>query len=322
MAEDEISAEASAKGGKLTAKGDGAARITNSVADLMSPFSEIGGAIGEHIRVWRDYSLAKTTARARELASQNGIDLKPVHPKALIPWAEGASREDDEAIQEKWARLLLNSMGDYNASSVWASNILGEIGSKEAALLEALGQKKALDEHMSNSEVSNHITEVSARTLYPMFSLSAEYELASVLENTIKILTQAKSGFLEKRDQIKSAIQRKNDDSRAGVLIRRLLVKRAKSYEVQVTTAMRKFEKADPSLDLEAERLLLESLVGDLNFCESSMHSSMDYLNSKGLTEACTTEWTKINAPDIEAIRLEGIRLTPLGYDFLSKLEI
>lgn len=133
---EKISAEAGIKGGKLEVTGKAASRLGHQLADLISPFSEVAGAAGDHINVWRQASLLRSLELAHKIAEAKGIAIKPVSPKFLIPWAEKASLEEDDQLAELWAVLLLSSMGDYDSTSNWVANVLSEIGPLEAKILK------------------------------------------------------------------------------------------------------------------------------------------------------------------------------------------
>lgn len=314
MAEDEISAEASAQGGKLTAKGDGAARITNSVADLISPFSEIGGAIGEHIRVWRDYSLARTTARARELASQNNIEIRPVHPKALIPWAEGASREDDEILQEKWANLLLNSMGDFDASSVWAANLLSELGPREAQLLDQLDHSDWFLEDVELDNVESAAVLLKSRATHSFFILKSKKNLSDVhLEMNEKAFFEG-AAFSESKSWINEYSSNVNSDMTLGVFLREFRVLRTKAYSKGIL----KLVDGD---DLPGSLVsIADQYIANFHLCGEEDYSASEYLESKGLVSSCVSEWFQCIHPNISKTCVEAIHLTPLAYKLLGKM--
>lgn len=138
MTNNKISAEANLKGGKLEITGSNAGRIASQIADLISPFSELAGATGDHVRIWRAKSLIKSLERAHQIAREHNITIDKVAPKFLASWVEKASLEDDDQLTERWANLLLSSVGQFDVISSLSSNILSEIGAMEARLMEHL----------------------------------------------------------------------------------------------------------------------------------------------------------------------------------------
>ena len=135
---DKISVEASGKGGKITIEGSGSGRLSAQLGDLISPFSETLGALGDHLKVWRESSLLAALSKAREKITEQQIAIEPVAPKTLTYWVEKASLEDNDALAEKWANLLISSMGDFDSTSIWSANVLSELGKPEAELMEEL----------------------------------------------------------------------------------------------------------------------------------------------------------------------------------------
>jgi hypothetical protein len=141
MTDDRISAEITPTGGSLEVKGDGAGRLTNQLADLLSIFSEPVGYLGDKFRVWRQVAVIRSLQRAQEIAQESGLALQPVSPKFLVNWVEKASLEDDDLLTDRWARLLLSGMGRSDHSHFWATNVLAELSPEEAKILDNLGNR-------------------------------------------------------------------------------------------------------------------------------------------------------------------------------------
>ena len=134
MTTDSVTAEIKPRSGKLSAERE---QLSSQLADLISPFSEVMGAAGDHMKIWRKSSVVEKLAVAHRKAVEREIDIRPVAPKTLVHWAEKASLENDVKLSEKWANLLLTSMGDeFEASSVWATDVLAQLGAPEAKVLD------------------------------------------------------------------------------------------------------------------------------------------------------------------------------------------
>ncbi|NGO50980.1 Abi-alpha family protein [Allomesorhizobium camelthorni] len=136
-AENSVSVKGDAGLVELRASGEGASRITNAIADLLSPFSEAGGVVGDHIRFFRQSSALRAIARAREIAVERGLELRPVPPKFLLQWVEKASLEDEseDNLTEQWAELLASASANYKSAHVAYADLLGQIDKKDAELL-------------------------------------------------------------------------------------------------------------------------------------------------------------------------------------------
>jgi hypothetical protein len=81
---------------------------------------EVGGWSADLIRRFRLKSALKTIALAQGWLREAGLDPKKVTLKVLVPWFEYGSLEDDpeeavnpdeaQAMRERWAALLANSV--------------------------------------------------------------------------------------------------------------------------------------------------------------------------------------------------------------------
>lgn len=148
--------EASPGGGKLIVGGPSANKIANQLSDLISPFSELAGALGDHLRIYRVESVKRHLERAKEIAASRSVDVPLVNPKNLIPWIENSSLENEEQseISEIWSRLLLSGSSDFDSELAALTESLKRIGSKEANLLKEIvinneNYPKSYFEHIS-----------------------------------------------------------------------------------------------------------------------------------------------------------------------------
>lgn len=101
---------------------------------------EYGLIFAESIRLRRFQKQIHTLKRANEMLEAAHIDPQSVPLKTLVPLLEGASLEEDESLQEKWAALLANAAsGRMNAAQLPSfSQILKEMSGLEAAMLDAI----------------------------------------------------------------------------------------------------------------------------------------------------------------------------------------
>ncbi len=101
---------------------------------------EWGSLLADSVRWRRFQKQVHTLKRANEMLQAAHIDPQPVLLKTLVPLLEGASLEEDESLQEKWAALLANAAsGRMNAAQMPSfSQILKEVSSVEAEMLDAI----------------------------------------------------------------------------------------------------------------------------------------------------------------------------------------
>jgi Abortive infection alpha len=95
---------------------------------------------GDWIQLWRWNNLTKIAEKVRKKCEELRLDPQLVAPKFIKEFFESASLEEDDAIQEMWANLLVNkSVGqDVNIHYL---NVLKSLEPKEGRLLNALFQQ-------------------------------------------------------------------------------------------------------------------------------------------------------------------------------------
>lgn len=133
-----IEVEASASGIKLGATGGGAARLSGALADVLSPFSESMGFLGDRMTDLRRAAAYRAAKKSAEMLAADGITSGNVPPKILLPWLEGASVEtesDGDTLKNAWAGLLARAVKSSDAVVVSYIEVLKKLGSKEAELL-------------------------------------------------------------------------------------------------------------------------------------------------------------------------------------------
>ncbi len=125
--------------------------IAAAVADLFSPLTEIAGAIGDQVRVYRELNLKRSLARAKKTAEEEGIELSPPPLKFLVPYMEQCSLEpdDDEELASMWTNLLVSSATKYESEHNLFLRILGEMTSNEAKALQYLVRSEAHEDYES-----------------------------------------------------------------------------------------------------------------------------------------------------------------------------
>jgi hypothetical protein len=116
-------------------------RDTVSVARrILGSLAEIGDLFSDKVRFLRFKSAVKTLNRAAAIAKEKGIEPKTIPIKFLVPFIEDCSLEDEESpFIEQWASLLASASKGFDPLDVAIKDVLKNISSKEAALIETLG---------------------------------------------------------------------------------------------------------------------------------------------------------------------------------------
>jgi hypothetical protein len=107
---------------------------------LIGPaIEETGLLLKDHATMWRFKNQVKMVVRAKEICEKHNIKPKTISLKLLTPLLEGASLEDDEYLQDKWANLLSNLVdSDQNIQNHVFPYILSQISRNEFKILETL----------------------------------------------------------------------------------------------------------------------------------------------------------------------------------------
>lgn len=143
MAEDDdlpvkvdVSLKAELKGEIPTEK---VGNAVDAILDTFSPFTQGMGLIGDHLRFHREKVIIRIGELAKKRADNEGLKIKPVPPKFMVPFIEKASCEDLEGeIINQWAFLLNKASTEYDSILLSFVDILSRIGSREVKLLSEI----------------------------------------------------------------------------------------------------------------------------------------------------------------------------------------
>jgi hypothetical protein len=101
---------------------------------IRGPAGEVMGMLEDHLKVVRLERRVRLSARVRNILTEKGMD-GPTRRIALnigLPLLENATLEEDDDLQEVWARLLVNS-GDAN-SGIEPRRAFGSVLAEMSAL--------------------------------------------------------------------------------------------------------------------------------------------------------------------------------------------
>jgi hypothetical protein len=128
---------------------------------ILGSLAEIGDLFSDKVRFLRFKSAVKTLNRAAEIAKEKGISPKAIPMKFLVPFIEDCSLEDEESpFIEQWASLLASASKGFDPLHVAIKDVLKNISSKEAALIEILGttiEPKLFEDKVSSYQIMDHI---------------------------------------------------------------------------------------------------------------------------------------------------------------------
>lgn len=117
---------------------EGTKEISNALVEIFSPVTNLLGTLGDRVRIYRQISLLRSLRRAKEIASEEGLELKEPPLKFLVPYLEDCSLEspDDEVLIDMWAKLLASSASHSRPEHNLFIRVLRELTASEAKLLE------------------------------------------------------------------------------------------------------------------------------------------------------------------------------------------
>lgn len=95
---------------------------------------------GDQVSYWRWRNLVRLAEKVRQLCAKKHLNPKQVAPKFLLNFFEGASNEDDENLQELWAKILAGEMEHPKSFSLRTLDTLKNMSTDEALLFQELSQ--------------------------------------------------------------------------------------------------------------------------------------------------------------------------------------
>jgi hypothetical protein len=110
-------------------------------------FKRIAGKLGDDVgelasalTTYRLRNLADRLRGAQELTEASGRPVQPIPPRLLVPLIEGASLEDDAALQARWEALIASAATARDAEDVspYFAEILSQLTPFAARVLATL----------------------------------------------------------------------------------------------------------------------------------------------------------------------------------------
>lgn len=143
---DEIieTAKATQEVAKATTKGlEVSEKIGGFVAKVLGePIETAAGILGDKLKFMRWERQNRLVDRVNEINHQRGIEGKeiPVPPKLAIPIIENASLEENDLLQDLWAKLISSAQSKESSSSVRSAfiDIIKQLEVIDVLLLSAM----------------------------------------------------------------------------------------------------------------------------------------------------------------------------------------
>jgi len=107
---------------------------------LVSPtIEEVGLLLSDHVKYFRFKNQVRILLKAKSYVEEKKVPLKTIPTKVLVPLLENASLEDDETLQDKWAKMLANMVdSEKNLQNKIFPYILSQLSIEEFEELKEL----------------------------------------------------------------------------------------------------------------------------------------------------------------------------------------
>lgn len=98
---------------------------------------EFGLMMSDNLKMRRFKNQLKNLNRAQEICAEQNISTKQISLKALFPYLEGVSLEEDSHLQEMWANLFVNYVdSEKNLTLAVYPEVLKQLSTNEAKILQ------------------------------------------------------------------------------------------------------------------------------------------------------------------------------------------
>jgi len=113
--------------------------VAGLLGQVFGPAGQAGEWLSDKIRFFRFQSALRTLKKAKKTAENEGIALKEIPIKFLVPFLENCSLEDEDSeLINQWANLLVSAGSEYQTNHPAFVDILSQIGPHEARLLKRI----------------------------------------------------------------------------------------------------------------------------------------------------------------------------------------
>lgn len=122
--------------GEIEASKEEAEGFLNGI--VPESIKELGGILTDTVKYWRFKNQVSIIKKAKNVLDENNLSKQNIPLKTLVPLLEGASLEEEESMQTRWANLLANAVSGAIEVTPSYVEILKELSPVEALLLDKL----------------------------------------------------------------------------------------------------------------------------------------------------------------------------------------
>jgi hypothetical protein len=146
-----------------------------------STIEEYGAILTDNIKIRRMENQIKNFYKVKQLVDKYNISIKSIDLKALFPYLNAVSLEEDDSLQEVWANLFVNYIdSSKNLLSTVFPDILSQLSSLDVEILRQMASNNGtlkLDDRYINpkawtSKMLVNIERLRLIELAPDFAMS------------------------------------------------------------------------------------------------------------------------------------------------------
>lgn len=174
---------------------------SNLLTRLFGPSAdEIGLTLADNFRIRRLKNQIRNFEKIEKIIDKEKISIKQVDLKVLVPYLDGVAMEEDENLQNLWARLMINYLDSTkNLTSHVYPIILKQISTDELRLLESLEGGKL---YSNNPNIKLDILEEVANLerigiLAEDLLIDSSYDQSDLVSSGSYFLTYFGAAFLD-----------------------------------------------------------------------------------------------------------------------------
>lgn len=169
---------------KQEAEIDISAQEAEGILDKIVPDSvkNTGGILSDTVRYWRWCNQINILKKVKGKIESEGLNVKKVPLRVLVPLIENSSLEEEEGMQERWANLLANAAaGKCEVNPNWIE-ILKELSPVEANMLDNIYNFAKTETNYGKRKTLQY----DKKKVMEIFSLSEE-KADLILENLFRL---------------------------------------------------------------------------------------------------------------------------------------
>lgn len=118
--------------------------IKDFISKAIGPtVDEFGQGLSDNLKLRRFKNQVQNLAKAKKITEEFGVNIKQINLKALFPYLEGVSLEEDETLQEMWANMFVNYIdSDKNLTLTVFPDILKHLSSNEVKMIKFMSENR------------------------------------------------------------------------------------------------------------------------------------------------------------------------------------